>query len=302
MSNRFDLLFLDEDGAPVVQAVTKKAVPQAAAEKKTASAGKTSSPAKKDGRMEGERKEKDAGANRSQGRPQQITSATELADRPERSAHRGGRRPAASNGSLDRHSRSGRKHEGEKRQYSGKGNWGNPTDATEAVAEANVATEETVAAASEETAEAVEEVPVASPFMTLGQFMAEQEKKKPAVAAPAARAANDGAKVTGEVVKKTDDMFFITPKGAAKAAAASAAAGKKQEKSTTSGATKFSLQELNAVIPGGLARPPRPVREETEQRRGGRNNTTARRNAELPTAPVKKAFINTKDEASFPSL
>jgi len=307
MSNPFDLLFLDEDGAPVVQTVTKK--PFATAPTTTTQTKKTqSTQTTPKGRMDGDRKGKEAGpqtVSPSKGPRTNAGEDSALPDRPNRgAAQRGGRRPAPpANRNFDRHSRDGRKPEGEKRQFSGKGNWGNPADAAEANTEASIATEATVASPVSEQEETVasEEQVAENPYMTLEQFLAEQEKKKPAVSAPAARAANDGAKVDGEVVKETDDMFFITAKGAAaqQKNVAAVVAGKKEKS-----ANKFSLQELNAVVPGGLARPPRPIREEREDRRGPKSGRAPRLNNKDNNShdQPKNSFVNIKDSESFPSL
>lgn len=269
--------------------------------------------------MDGERKGKETrpqttGDAKPRAPAQPSGEEPALPDRRDRGAAlRGGRHPAPpANRNFDRHSRDGRKHEGEKRQYAGKGNWGNPTDATgEAVAAAATGEEASVAIAAAEgvESETVERAPAASPYMTMAQFLAGQEKKKPSVAAPTMRSANDGAKIAGEVLKKSNDMYFITAKPAA-----APAKPERTQKSAVAPAKKvlagktFSLQELNAVVPGGLARPPRPARAEEsgrdEKRDAGRSgrNTEVRVN-EAPSGPAfKKANINTKDEAAFPAL
>jgi hypothetical protein len=198
---------------------------------------------------------------------------------------------------MDRHSRDGRKHEGEKRQYAGKGNWGKPIDA-EAVAvegEAAPAVEGEAVVAAEEDVVIIEE-PVA-PVMTLAQFMAEQEKKKPAVPLSAVRKVEG---VKGEVLKKTDDVFFQTAKPAP-------AAAKKVEKKTAPAAAapaKLTLQELNKIIPGGIARPPREEREPREEKGGkfaGKNGFKKPATA-ASSAPAKKTFINVTDSKAFPTL
>ncbi len=296
--NRFELLAIEDDGTPVKQQVV---TPKKAASATQSSPKKTSDkPASASkGKMEGDSRGKSA-------KPEATGVQGEepaLPDRPDRGAAlRGGRRPAPpTNRNFDRHSRSGRKQEGEKRQYSGKGNWGNPTDAA---AEA-VATEETTTAAVENGAEefVVVEETATTPFITLDQYLA--EKKKPVVAVPSARAANDGAKIDGEVVKKTEDLYFQSSKPTA-TTAATAAGKKKQEKPA---ATKLTLQQLNAVIPGGINRPPRPAREENptprKDTRGSRNNGPRRGgNRDFRSAAPSRQVsnVNIKDAASFPAL
>ena len=325
MPNPFDLLCLDEDGALMAPVVAKKTAPAAAATaappaKKASDVAAKASP-QKEGRMDGERKGKEARPQTNDDakpRAPAQPSAEEpaLPDRRDRGAAlRGGRHPAPpANRNFDRHSRDGRKHEGEKRQYAGKGNWGNPTDAAgEAVAAAVTGEEAPVAAAAAAEGvegEAVERAPAASSYMTMAQFLAGQEKKKPSIAVPTMRSANDGAKIAGEVLKKSNDMYFIT----AKPAAAVATKPEHPQKSSAAPAKKalagktFSLQELNAVVPGGLARPPRPARAEEsgrdEKRDAGRSSrSTEVRVNEAPSGPAfKKANINTKDEAAFPAL
>lgn len=299
MANRFDLLFTDEDGsAPIAKA------PVAAPKKAVATEAKAA-PAK--GRMEGASQGKDArpqsankGVNRTS-TPVTLNAKGEevaLPDRPDRGAAMRGGRHAAPSGprSMDRHSRDGRKHEGEKRQYAGKGNWGKPIDA-EAVAvegEAAPAVEGEAAAVDDDVV--VIEEPVA-PVMTLAQFMAEQEKKKPTVALSAVRKVEG---VKGEVLKKTDDVFFQTAKPAP------AAAAKKVEKKGAPAAAapaKLTLQELNKIIPGGIARPPREEREPREEKGGkfaGKNGF--KKPAAASSAPAKKTFINVTDAKAFPTL
>lgn len=305
MSNRYDLLFLDEDGAPVAPAVTKKPAAAVKATSTQAPAKPAAQPAASKGRMENERKGKES--NRKAPRAGEIESAAELPERPNRGVARRGGRQAATNQparNYDRHSRHGQKEGGEKRQYAGKGNWGNPRDPAEAEAEAAEAAVAVAAADAEEAGEAAEAVPAPSPFMTLGQYLAEQEKKKPAVAAPKARAANDGAKINAEVVKKTDDMYFQTTKAAPAATGKAAAAPKAAAAAKT--ATKFSLQELNAALPGGINRPPRPAREEASPQKQRSARGTGRRfenNTEKSTQQARPAFkANLKDAAAFPSL
>lgn len=286
---------------------TKKVAPAASASKTSTSVKVASESAPSKGRMEGDRKGKESNGHQGRGKPSSaIESAAELPERADRGAARRGGRQAATNQptrNLDRHSRMANKEGGEKRQYGGKSGWGNPADAKEAVAEANEAT--AVSPAAEDDSAVVEETPAAN-YMTLGQYLAEQEKKKPAVAAPKARSANDGAKVAGEVVKKDQDMYFQTAKPVVNNAKPTKAAAAKPVAAAAAKSTKFSLQELNAVIPGGLARPPRPVREESSQaQRGGRQQGGRRfeNNASKPeaVAPTAKA-ANLKDDRAFPTL
>lgn len=294
--------------APVA---AKKAAPAVAASKTSTSVKTASESAPSKGRMEGDRKGKESTGHQGRGKPTStIESAAELPGKSNNGPARRGGRQAANNQptrNLDRHSRMANKEGGEKRQFGGKSGWGNPADAKEAVAEAVEATAVSPAAADED-AVVIEEAPAAN-YMTLGQYLAEQEKKKPAVSAPKARSANDGAKVAGEVVKKDQDMYFQTAKPVVNKAAtkAPAKAAAKPAAAPAAKSTKFSLQELNAVIPGGLARPPRPVREESQssssQRGGRQGGRRFENNASKPEAiaPAAKA-ANLKDDRAFPSL
>lgn len=309
MSNRYDLLFLDEDGAPVAPTMTKKPAVATKATTTEAPAKAAAQPAASKGRMENDRKGKES--NRKAPRAGEIESAAELPERADRGVARRGGRQAATNQptrNFDRHSRAANKEGGEKRQYAGKGNWGNPRDPAEAEAEAAVAAspvegEEAAAAVDAE----FESVPAPIPFITLSQFLAEQEKKKPTVATPAVRAANDGAKINAEVVKKTDDMYFQSAKAAPAATGkAVKAAPAKAAAAPAKAATKFSLQELNAALPGGINRLPRAAREEASAPQGQRPARATGRRLENNTEKIQEARpafkASLKDSSAFPTL
>lgn len=291
MSNRFDLLSIDEDGsAPIAKVAV-------AAPKKAVATEAKAAPSK--GRMEGGAKGKESrpqssnkGENRSSTPVSLNANGEEVAlpDRPDRGAAMRGGRHAAPSGprSMDRHSRDGRKQEGEKRQYAGKGNWGKPTDGEAAAVEG-----EATPVLEGETGEEVVEEPVA-PVMTFAQFSAEQEKKKPTAVLAAVRKV-DGVK--GEVLKKTDDVFFQTAKPTA-----AVAAKKAEKKSAPAAPSKLSLQELNKIIPGGIAKLPREEREPREDKGGKFAAKNGIKKNVAAAVPVKKTVININDAKAFPTL
>jgi hypothetical protein len=136
---------------------------------------------------------------------------------------------------MDRHSRSGRKGEGEKHQNVGKGSWGRATDSALPEEERNVADE----AIEGETAE----VPKPA-YKTVSQFLAEQEELQKRLSSRSqlnVRRANEGVEIDDmEVIRKGEQNLVIGKNPQAKKSAASP---KEPVKKT------LSLQELNKILP-----------------------------------------------------
>lgn len=237
----------------------------------------------------------------------------------ENTRRRGPRRNPATEGAVservelkrtDRHSRTGRKHDGEKRMNGGKGSWGRATDAApdagaapEQAAPASVSVEEGAEGVEGvETETAVETAPSQPARLTFAQYQA--QLKKPVSVPALERRQVASLAADAQVIKKAEDVFVfpeIVRKKAVPGVSASSAAPAPAAIDLTKYLSIKSVPSQPSSSASPSDRPSAPGRgPRRDERRPYRTTSTSTSASTDATPAVHK--LNLNDSRSFPTL